>query len=73
MRDLLKSRPLTFDGSSSGREAETWLLDLGRCFYMHLYSSNTKVGCAIMHLCGFSSSWWRLEEQNSHLDIASIS
>lgn len=73
MRDLLRSCPPTFDGSSSGLDAETWLIDLDRCFAMHPYGSNTKARCAIMHLRGFASTWWRLEEQKINVDIASVS
>lgn len=62
MRDFLRARPPTFDGSGSGLEVETWLIDLTRCFAMHPYGSNTRARCAIMHLRGFSSTWWRLEE-----------
>lgn len=73
MRDLLKSHPPTFYGSSNGLEAETWILDMGRYFSMHLYRSNTKARCAIMHLHDFSSTWWHMEEQKLHLDITIVS
>lgn len=73
MRDLLRSRAPTFDGSSGGLEVETWLIYLDRCFSMHPYGSNTKVRCAIMHLRSFASTWWQLEEQKLHLDIGSVS
>lgn len=73
MRDLLRARPPTFDGSSGGLEAETWLIDLDRFFSMHPYGSNTKARCSIMHLRGFSSTWWWLEEHKLHLDIGSLS
>lgn len=61
MRDLLRSRHPTFDSSSSGIEVESWLLDLGRCFAMHLYRNNTMDRCAIMDLRRFSSTWWCME------------
>lgn len=56
MRDLLRYHPPTFDGSSSGLEGETWLIELGRCFSIHLYGSSTKARCEIMHLQDFSST-----------------
>lgn len=54
-------------------EVETWLLDIGRCFSMHQCSTNTKVRCAILHLHDFATTWWHMEEQKLHLDIATIS
>lgn len=39
---------------------------------MHPYGSNTKARCAVMHLRGFASTWWRLEEQKLHLDISMV-
>lgn len=62
MMDLLRSHPPTFDGSGTGLDAETWLIDLDSFFTMHLYGINTKVRCVIMHLRDFASTWWRLEE-----------
>lgn len=62
MRDFLRSCSPTFNGSSTGMEVETWLLDMCRCFVMCLYSSNTKARCAIMHLCDFALTWWHMEE-----------
>lgn len=73
MRDLLRSHPLTFDGSSSGMEEKTWLLDMGRCFSMHPYSSISKTMCAIIHLRDFASTWWHMEEHKLHLDIVIVS
>lgn len=73
MRDLLRSHPPIFDGSNSRLEAETWLIDLDRCFSMHLYGSNTKVRCTIMHLKDFASTWWSLEEQRINVDIGTMS
>lgn len=73
MRDLLRSQPPTFEGSSSGLEVETWLIDLERSFAMHPYGSNTRARCAIMHLQGFASTWWRLEEDKLRVDINSVS
>ncbi|XP_059064765.1 uncharacterized protein LOC131856844 [Cryptomeria japonica] len=72
MRDLLRSHPPTFDGLGTKLEAETWLIDLDRCFTMHLYGSNT-VRCTIMHLKDFASTWWRLEEQRIIVDISTLS
>lgn len=69
MRDLLRARPPAFDGSGGGLEVETWMIDLDRCFAMHPYGSNTRARCAIMHLRGFASTWWQLEEQKLHIDI----
>ncbi|XP_059075172.1 uncharacterized protein LOC131875155 [Cryptomeria japonica] len=54
-------------------EDETWLLDLSQYFSMQPYSSNTKARCAIMHLCDFASTWWRIEERKIGLDITTIS
>lgn len=68
MRDLMRTHPPTFDRLGSGMEAKTWLLDLGRCFAMHLCSSNTKARCAIMHIQSFAMTWWHMEEQKLHLD-----
>lgn len=62
-----------FDGLGSGIEAQTWLLDLGRCFVVHSCSSNTKARCAIMHLCDFATTWWHTEEKKLHLDTATVS
>lgn len=73
MRDLLRYHPPTFDGSSSGMEVETWLLDMGKCFTMYQYSSNTKARCVTMHLHDFSSTWWHTKKQKLHLDITTIS
>lgn len=56
IRDILRSHPITFDISDSGLEVDTQLIDLDRCFVMHLYDSNTKVRCTIMHLRGFAST-----------------
>lgn len=53
-------------------EAETWLIDLDRCFAMHPYDNNTRARCAIMHLRGFASTWWRLEEHKLHIDIIMV-
>lgn len=73
MRDLLRSHPPMLDGSSNGLEVESWLLDLGRCFSMHPYGSNTKARCVIMHLHDFTSTWWHMEEKKLYLDITTVS
>lgn len=73
MRGLLREHPPTFDGIGGGLEVETWLIDLGQCFAMHPYGSNTRVRCAIMHLRDFTSTWWQLEEQKLHLEIGLVS
>lgn len=41
MRDLLRSRSPTFDGSGTRLEDETLLINMDMCFFMHLYGSNT--------------------------------
>lgn len=73
MRDLLISHPPIFDGLSSGLEVKTWLIDLDTFFSMHLYGSNTKERCVIMHLRAFASTWWRLDEQRISMDIGRVS
>jgi hypothetical protein len=72
MKALQSSRPPPFDGKGSGLKAETWLLDMERCFTMYPYSTNMRARCAIMQLRDHGSIWWNTESKKLQINVADL-
>lgn len=72
MKSLQSSKPPPFDGKGSGLKAETWLLDMERCFTMYPYSTNMRARCVIMQLRDHGSIWWNIESQKLQLSIPDL-
>ena len=72
LKDISKLKGPYFNGTEAGNEAESWLLNIKRCFVLHEYHMNVKVCWTVMQLRSFASIWWNMELEKLGLNISQV-
>lgn len=72
LKDISKLKGPYFNGTEAGNEAESWLLNIKRCFLLHEYHMNVKVRWTVMQLRSFASIWLNMELEQLGLNISQV-